>query len=153
MTLIRAFTAIAVSTLLATGSIAGSVALADTPKPSADKKADKPADKPADKKEMVSDADAQKFLAFFEKLVNIVVANQDDCVKMAAGINGHLDGNQAMIQAMNEAKNKNKDLPAAIKEKLEKKVKDEFVPALTKKCGTDKTVEAALGRMGGPKKK
>jgi hypothetical protein len=150
MTLIRAVAAIAVSTLLATGS----VALADTPKPSADKKADKPADKPAaDKKEMVSDAEAQKFLAFFEKLVSVVVANQDDCAKMATGINGHLDANQAMIQEMNEAKNKNKDLPPAIKEKLEKKVKDEFIPALTKKCGNDKTVQAALERMGGPKKK
>lgn len=127
-------------------------AFADPPaKPAADKKADKPAapapDK-SEKKEMVSDADAKKYADFFEKLIAIVVATQDDCVKMATGINGHIDANQALIKEMNGPKNNNKELPPAVKERIQKKVRDELTPAITKKCSTDKGVEAAFNRMG-----
>lgn len=154
MTTTRACTRIAVA-IIATIVAAGSPVLADPPaKPAADKKADKPAapaapaapDKP-EKKEQVSDNDAKRFADFFDKLVAIVVANQDDCVKMAAGINGHIDANQALIKEMNDPKNRSKELPAAIKDRIQKKVRDELTPAITKKCSTDKGVEAAFNRM------
>jgi hypothetical protein len=152
MTTIRAFTIIA-------ALASASAALAD---PAPAKKPDAPAkapaapaapapatDKPAaSKKEVVSDADAQKFLAFFDKLVSIVVANQDDCTKMAAGINGHMDANQPLIKAANDARSSNKDLPPTVKEKIEKRAKEDFVPALTKKCAQDQGVQNALMRMG-----
>jgi hypothetical protein len=127
--------------------------------PKAEKKADKPAapapdkidkadkDRPA-KRELVSDADARRFSEFFDKLVAIVVATQDDCVKMAAGINGHLDANQALIDELNGPKNQDRDLPPAIKERVQKKARDELTPAIVKKCSTDKGVEAAFKRMG-----
>ena len=158
MTMTRVFKVIAATIIAMIITLgAGSVAFAEpAAKPPADKKADKPAadktDK-TDKKEILSDAEAQKFVAFFDKLVSIVVANKDDCAKMAAGVNAHIDANQALMSQMNDAKNQNKDLPAAVKEKLEKKFKDEFLPALTAKCGKDKTVQAAIERMGAPKKK
>ena len=96
----------------------------------------------------MSDADASGSLDFFDKLVAIVVANQDDCVKMAAGINGHIDANQALIQEMNASKNDHKELPPAVRERIQNKARDELTPAITKKCSTDKGVEAAFNRMG-----
>jgi hypothetical protein len=119
----------------------------------ADKKADKPADKPAAtdkaaaKKETLSEAEAQKFVAFFDKLVAIVVATKDDCTKMAAGVNGHVDANQPLIKEMSDAKNQNKDLPPSVKDKIAKKSKDELAPAMMAKCSNDKSVQDAFMRM------
>lgn len=146
MTTIRAFTIIAA---LATASAAfADPAPAKKPDAPAADKAPKDAPAAAPKKDLVSDADAQKFLAFFDKLVSIVVTNQDDCTKMAAGLNGHMDANQPLIKAANDARSANKDLPPPVKEKIEKKAKEEFVPALTKKCAQDQGVQNALMRMG-----
>jgi hypothetical protein len=162
MTTIRACTGLAAAILagataaMLAVTVASTPAFADPPaRPAADPKADKKSDKPAapapdksEKKELVSDADAKRFADFFDKLVAIIVATQDDCVKMAAGINGHIDANQAVIKEMNASKNDNKELPAAVKERIQKKVRDELTPAITKKCSTDKGVEAAFNRMG-----
>jgi hypothetical protein len=161
----RAFTVTAqavVATFLTTILLGTAApAFADTKAP--DKKADKaPADKapagdkaaPTDsapKKEVLSEAEAKKFLTFFEKLVSIVVATQDDCAKMASGINAHIDANQALIKEANEAKNKGKDLPPSVRDKLEKKTKDELQPAVTKKCVSDKPVQAAFMRLSSGK--
>lgn len=163
----RAFTttATAVIATILTILLGAAPAFADTKAP--DKKADKaPAEKAADKapagdkaapadhaakKEVLSEAEAKKFLTFFEKLVSIVVATQDDCAKMASGLNAHIDANQALIKEANDAKNKGKDLPPSVREKLEKKTKDELQPAVTKKCVGDKTVQAAFMRLSSGK--
>ncbi|HEU4731562.1 MAG TPA: hypothetical protein VFT22_26890 [Kofleriaceae bacterium] len=133
-------------------SAAGPVAapaLAEPPaRPAAEKKPDKPAagspgdDKPA--KTTVSDADAQRFYAFIEKLIAIVVANQDDCVKMAAGVNAHVDANRALIKEAADLKAQNKALPPAIKDKLSHKFKEELEPAIKKKCSNDPAVREAF---------
>jgi hypothetical protein len=160
MTTTRARTGIAAA-IIATIVAASGPVLADPPaKPAADKKADKPAapatpaapaapaapDK-SEKKEPVSEADAKRFVEFFDKLVAIVVANQEDCAKMAAGINAHIDANQPLIKEMSDPKNRNKELPQAVRDRIQKKVRDELTPAITKKCSTDKGVEAAFNRM------
>ena len=111
--------------------------------------ADPPASKPAaaDKSgETVSDADAQKFVAFFDKLVAIAVANQNDCAKMASGFQAHIDANQALLKQANEAMSQGKKLPPAAKQKVAGKI-NEFGKAVAKKCGNDKTVQAALMRI------
>lgn len=176
MTTIRACTGLAAAilagataALFAVTAASSTPAFADTVKPAAapradqkadrkadqkaDQKADKPAapapdktdkDKPA-RREVVSDADARRFSDFFDKLVAIVVATQDDCVKMAAGINGHIDANQALIHEMNRP---NKELPPAVKQRIQNKARDELTPAIVKKCSEDKGVEAAFRRMG-----
>jgi hypothetical protein len=138
---------------------AGTVAVADTPKqapapakndkPAADKKSDKPAD--AAKKDAISDADAQRILAFFDKLVSIVTTNKDDCAKMAAAVNAHVDANQALLKEMSDAKNQSKELPQAVKDKIAAKAKDELTPAMAK-CGKDKAVQAAFQRLKAPSK-
>jgi len=132
-------TTIRVLTVIATLAIS-TVAFADTPKAPA------APDKTA-KKETISDADAEKFVVFFDKLVAIAVTNKEDCTKMAAGFNAHVDANQALIKEAHAAKSSGKELPASAKEKIEKKTREEFGPALSKKCGTDKTVQASLMRM------
>jgi hypothetical protein len=164
MTPIRARTALAAALLAGTTAamlavtVASSTpAFADPPKPAADKpaapapdktdktdKSDK--DKPV-KRELVSDADAKRFSDFFDKLVTIVVATQEDCVKMAAGINGHIDANLSLVNAMNDPKYKDKELPPAVKERIQKKAREELTPAIRKKCAQDKGVETAFNRM------
>jgi hypothetical protein len=99
--------------------------------------------------ETISEADAQRFVVFFDKLIAIVVANQDDCPKMAAGIHAHVDANDALLKQLADAKAHSKQLPPAVKAKIEQKIKNELSPAL-KKCVQDKAVQAALSRMDRP---
>ena len=106
MKLVRTFTMI---TALAGATLAYADTKPPTPAPAADKKAPPPAAAPE-----VSQADAEKFLVFFNKLVDTVVANKDDCTKLAAGINGVIDGNKDMIAKANEAKAAGKKLPKAL---------------------------------------
>ena len=147
MSMIRTLTVIA-----ALG--AASMAFADTPKaPAADKKADKPADKPAAKpddkgakKEPLSQATADKFIAFFDKLVAIVVANKEDCTKMATAVNAHIDANQALLKEIADARTQNKEPPQAMKDHVMQKTAEELQPAMAK-CGQDKAVLTAFGRL------
>lgn len=130
---------------------AASLAFADTPKApaQADKKPDKPADKPDDKsgkKEPMSQATADKFIAFFDKLVEIVVANKDDCTKMATTVNAHVDANQALLKEIADAKAQSKEPPQAMKDHVMQKTRDELQPAMAK-CGQDKAVMTAFGRL------
>lgn len=155
-TLAAALRAGATAALLAVTIASSTPALADPPArpdPKAEKKTDKPAAPTAkpdksETKQFVSDADARRFSDFFDKLVTIVVATQEDCVKMAAGINGHIDANQALITALTDPKNKDKRLPPAVEDRIQKKARDELTPALLKKCSEDKGVETAFNRMG-----
>ena len=111
MTTTRVSTAIAAAIVAAISLIAvPGPAFADpakpAPAPAADKKADKPAPTPApagDKKVVVSDAEAKRFVEFFDKLVAVVVTNQGDCAKMATAVNGHIDGNQALVKEIGRA--------------------------------------------------
>jgi len=148
MSMIRTFTVMAVLSVAAMAT----PALADTPPkaPATDKKADKPADKPDDKagkKEPLSQATAERFIAFFDKLVAIVVANKDDCTKMASAVNAHVDANQALLKDIADAKAANKEPPAAMKDHVMQKTKDELQPAMLAKCSQDKGVMAAFNRI------
>jgi hypothetical protein len=137
---------------------AAPLAWADTPKAApAEKKADKPADKPAakpdakgddksGKREPLPSATAERFVAFFDKLVEIVVANKEDCAKMATAVNAHVDANQALLKEIADAKAANKEPPAAMKDHVMQKTKDDLQPAMAK-CGQDKAVMAAFSRI------
>ena len=144
MSLIRSF---AIAAILA----APVVAMADTPKaapaptkPSPDV-TKKDAAPPA--KTEVSKAEAEKFVAFFNKLIDVIVANQDDCTKMASGISTFIDSNQALIAEGKAAKNSNKELPKEYKDKMDARISKDMLPALKKKCITDKGVQAAMQKM------
>jgi hypothetical protein len=152
MSMIRTFTMIA-----ALG--AATMAFAEPPKApaQADKKADKPADKPAakadakaddkaGKREPLSQATADKFIVFFDKLVAMIVANKEDCTKMANSVNAHVDANQPLLKEIAEAKEQHKEPPQAMKDHVLQKTRDELQPAMAK-CGQDKAVMTALSRL------
>ena len=143
MSMIRTFTVMAALSAAAMAT----PALADPPKaPAADKKADKADDK-SGKREPLSQATAEKFMAFFDKLVDIVVANKDDCTKMATAVNAHVDANQPLLKEIADAKAANKEPPQAMKDHVMKKTQDELQPAMMAKCGQDKAVMAAFMRI------
>ncbi|HEY4241901.1 MAG TPA: hypothetical protein VGM88_18900 [Kofleriaceae bacterium] len=98
-------------------------------------------------KETISKADAERFMAFFNKLIDVIVTNQADCPKMATAINSHIDSNAALIKEMNDPKNQNKDVPKEYKDKMDTRVQNEMMPALQKKCMMDKGVQTAMERM------
>ncbi len=147
MSMIRTFTMLAALT----GSTA---AYADKPAPPPAKPADKPVAKPADKpaapKTALSEAEAQRFYAFFDKLVAAVVTNKDDCVKMAAAVNAHIDASQALLKDASDAKAAGKELPQSVKDKIAKKSTDELLPAMKVKCAPDKAVGDAFMRLKPP---
>jgi hypothetical protein len=148
MSIMRTFTMLAALT-------ASTAVYADKPAPPAAKPAEKPvaakpAEKPAPAKTPLSEAEAQRFYAFFDKLVSVVVTNKDDCVKMAAGVNAHIDASQALLKDANDAKAAGKELPQAIKDKIAKKSTDELLPAMKAKCASDKAVGDAFMRLKPP---
>ncbi|MBA3393658.1 MAG: hypothetical protein H0T89_13495 [Deltaproteobacteria bacterium] len=149
MKLLRSLT---LTTILGTAALAGTAfaepaaAPAPAPKKAADAKAPAPAPAPAPaKKPEISQADADKFIAFFNKFVDAVVAAKEDCTKMAASINTLIDKNQPLIKMANDAKAAGKDLPQAAKDKMMGRVK-EMMPAM-QKCGADPGVQTAMKRM------
>ncbi len=100
------------------------------------------------KSEEISQADADKFLTFFNRFVDAIVQNKDNCPKMAGALNGVIDTNKDLIAKANEAKASGKKLPKALEEKMMARVK-EMMPAM-QKCGADKDVQAAIQRMDKP---
>lgn len=129
MKLLTTFTMLAI---LATTTLAGAEAPAAEPK-----------------RVEISKAEGAKFLVFFNKLVDAIVQNKDNCPAMATAVNGVIDKNQAVIKKANDAKAAGKKLPKAHEDKMMARVKDEMMPAM-QKCGSDKDVQAALMRMEKP---
>lgn len=141
MKLLRTFTMIAL--------MAGSAAYADTAKGSgAGAGSGSAATATPSGKEEVSAADADKFLVFFNKFADVMVANKDDCTKMAGGLNKVIDQNAAMIKMANDAKTSGKKLPKAVEDKMMKRVMSDIAPAM-QKCQNDKGVMDAMKRMDG----
>lgn len=134
------FGMLALMVVLATGS-----ARAQTPKSdrTAEKKTADTGKK--DAREEVPLEDAQKFLDFFNKLIDVIIQNKDACPKMAVGINHLVEANHDLVVRMNDAKAAGKRMPKAVEEKMQTRIK-EMVPAM-QKCGTDKEVQGAIKRM------
>ncbi len=60
----------------------------------------------------VAKTDAAKFLAFFDKLTDAVVADKDNCDKMATDVNSIIDANKDLLDMASKAKADGKKLPA-----------------------------------------
>ena len=145
-----------VRSLFIAAALAGT-AYADQPAPPATKKP-APTEKKAPtttqpsevKKAELSPAEAEKFLVFFNKFVDTVVAAKEDCAKLTKDINVLIDANTALLKQIQDAKAANKDLPQATKDKMMSRVK-EMMPAM-QKCGQDPSFQAAMKRMEGKAK-
>ncbi len=98
----------------------------------------------ADAKE-VDAASVKKFLAFFDKLVDTIVADKDSCPKMAKDINALVDGNQDLLAAAAQAEKDGKKMPDDAQKHMKDSV-SKMLPAMMK-CKDDKDVTAALTRL------
>lgn len=93
----------------------------------------------------VSEADAQKFLAFFDKFVDTALADKASCPKMAADMNSEIDANKALLDKARAAQAAGKQLPKDAQQHMMQDGR-RIVPAM-QACGSDKGVQAALQRL------
>ncbi|NVB81673.1 MAG: hypothetical protein HOV81_24980 [Kofleriaceae bacterium] len=99
----------------------------------------------------VTPNEAREWLALFDKVVDAVVVNKDDCTKMAGTINAVVDANQPTIEMAKDAKAKGKKLPASAQQHMLDGAR-RMIGSLDK-CGHDDAVSAAFKRidLGGRK--
>jgi hypothetical protein len=99
----------------------------------------------------VTPSEAKAWIVVFDKIVDTVVANKDDCGKMATNLNGVVDENQQAIAIARDAKAKGKKLPTNAQQHMLDGMR-RMVAALDK-CGRDEKVGAAFKRidLGGRK--
>jgi hypothetical protein len=99
----------------------------------------------------VTPSEARAWIQVFDKVVDSVVANKDDCTKMASDLNAVVDANQDAIKIARDAKAKGKKLPQAAQQHMLDGMR-RMVGAL-EKCGRDDKVAAAFQRidLGGRK--
>lgn len=94
-----------------------------------------------------SKEDLEKWLAFFDKVVDTVVADKADCAKMTTDLNAMMDDNKVLIEKAKEARNSGKQMPKDVQDRVMANVR-RMGEALKEKCLNDKGVQAALDRMG-----
>jgi hypothetical protein len=93
----------------------------------------------------VSDADVKRWLAFFDKLVDVVVNDKDSCPKMGSDLNSHIDANQDLLAAAQKARAEGKQLPPdAVKHMTGSFQK--MGPAMMA-CKDDASVKSAIQRL------
>ena len=95
--------------------------------------------------------DVARFLAFFDKMVDLIVLDKDDCAKMATDVNKHLDDNKELLDMAAAAQAKGQKLPDAARDHLTESSK-KMLAALQPKCMKDKGVQAAIQRLPRPKR-
>jgi hypothetical protein len=93
----------------------------------------------------VTPLEAQSWIALFEKVVDAVVVNRDDCPKMSTDLNAVIDANQPTIAMARDAKTKGKRLPASVQQRM--MVGMRKMMAALDKCGRDDQVSLAFKRL------
>ena len=99
----------------------------------------------AKKDDVVSEVDAAKFLAFFDKIVDAAVADKGSCDKMASDIAAIIDANKDVVAAASKAKAAGKQLPAAAKQHVMDGV-NKMLPAV-QDCSSNDKVKAAFEKL------
>ena len=93
----------------------------------------------------VTPSEAHAWLSLFDKVVDTVVADKDDCDKMAGDLNAVIDANQDTIKIARDAKAKGKKLPQSAQQHMLDSMR-KMVGALDK-CGRDSQVDAAFRHL------
>jgi len=106
-----------------------------------DSKQQEPKQAPAE----VTPNEARAWMDLFDKVVDTVVVNKDDCTKMASDLNAVVDANQSTIAMARDAKAKGKKLPQAVRQHMLDGAR-RMLGAL-EKCGRDAKVGAAFRRI------
>jgi hypothetical protein len=90
-------------------------------------------------------ADGDKFVAFFDKLADTVVADKDDCVKMGTDMNAQIDANKDVLAKVDEARKSGKPMAPELRDHL-MATSRKMAPAV-EKCKGDKNVAAAFTKL------
>ena len=90
-------------------------------------------------------ADMKKFMAFFDKIVDTVVADQDSCPKMATDLNKVIDANKDVLEMAKKYADSKKKMPPEMQKHMQEQV-GRMMPGI-QKCGQDKGVQAAFARL------
>ena len=98
----------------------------------------------ADANEVTSEQ-AKAWVGLFDKVVDGVISERDDCERMAAHVTGLAVANQPTIAMAREAKAHGKHLPAAAQQHMLDSLR-RMVAALDK-CGRDENVAAAFRHL------
>jgi hypothetical protein len=99
----------------------------------------------AEKDPEVSAADAARFVAFFDQVVDAVATNKDDCANMTKNLNTLFDANTAVIADAIKAKDDGKHLPKSADEHVAAGA--QRMVADLEKCASDKPVQEAFKRL------
>ncbi len=96
----------------------------------------------------LSAADTEKIVSFFGKLVPLMIANKDDCPKMAKAIDGLVTQNAAMLRVVMKQLAAGKSLPASAEQKLTDMMSKDAQGLMT--CVSDPGVANAMKRIENP---
>ncbi len=96
----------------------------------------------------LSAADSAKILSFFDKLIPVMIANKDDCPKMAKAIDALVNQNAAMLRVVMKQLSSGKVLPPADEQKLTERMSKDAQSLMT--CLSDPTVAGAMKRIEDP---
>ena len=93
----------------------------------------------------MSAAETTKWLAFFDQLVDAVVAHQDECGKMATSVSTVIDANKDSIAVARAARARHAKLPQSAQAHMLDGVK-KMGPGI-ENCGDDTRVKAAFSKL------
>ena len=93
----------------------------------------------------MSKADGDKFLAFFDKLADTVVADKADCAKMGTDMTKQVDDNKDILAKVDEARKSGKPMPVEMRNHV-MATSRKMAPAI-EKCKADKNVSAAFQKL------
>jgi len=93
----------------------------------------------------ISPADVQQYLAFFDKFVGYIDADQNDCDKMAKDLSAHLDASHALLMKAKAAHDAGKTLPEAARQHIMSTAPKMATGA--QKCNSNEKVTAALQKI------
>jgi len=90
-------------------------------------------------------ADVARWIRFFDKLVEAVAVNAQDCDKMASDVGHVIDSNQSSIALARDARAKGKKLPESAQQHMLEGVK-KMGPGI-ENCADNVKVKAAFGKL------
>lgn len=93
----------------------------------------------------VGAADVQQYLAFFDKFVSYIDADQNDCEKMAKDLSAHLDASHALLMKAKAAHDAGKTLPETARQHI-MSTAPKMAPGV-QKCNSNEKVMAALQKI------
>jgi hypothetical protein len=115
------------------------------PKKLADPKKDTAQEKKDTAQEEMAPADVTRWLSFFDKLVDAVVANEQSCDKMAHQVSVVIDANRGSIAIARDARDKGKKLPIEAQHHMLAGVK-KMSPGI-ENCADNARVKAAFAKL------